>query len=156
VLIAVVSDTHREIYYMEKVLKKIANADVLIHLGDYDSDAESLAARFKGKALWVRGNCDFSSTAKSELLIELAGKKIFITHGHRYDVKYGLARLQYKAEETGADIVLFGHTHKSLVEYQGGVWFINPGSASEARDACESIAFIKIDEHGINPGIEPI
>jgi putative phosphoesterase len=154
VLIAVVSDTHRDSYAIEKVLKKVGNADVLIHLGDNVEDAYEISKHFKGRTLFVRGNCDFGAAAKSEAVEILEGKTIFITHGHRYEVKYGLNSINFKAQEVGADIVLFGHTHRSLLEFEGGIWFINPGSASEARDKSESIAFIKIDERGISPSIE--
>ena len=40
----------------------------------------------------------------------LRGKKIFITHGDLYGVKYGMTNIYYKGKEVGADIVLFGHS----------------------------------------------
>lgn len=155
-LIAVVSDTHRDSHSIEKVIRKVEKADMLIHLGDNNCDAEEISKRFKGRVISVKGNCDFSSAGNSELLEEIAGKKMLITHGHSYGVKYGLTRLLFRAQEVNADIVLFGHTHISLVEYVSGIWFINPGSASEARDNHESIAFIKIDKEEICPIIELI
>jgi uncharacterized protein len=153
VLIAVVSDTHRDTYCINKILKKVEKADVLIHLGDNISDVEEIERNYKGKILAVRGNCDFGSMAKSELLEEIGGKKIFITHGHKYDVKYGLSKLLYRAEELGANIALYGHTHISSVEYERGVWLINPGSVGDARDGCESFALIEIGDRGIHTSI---
>lgn len=150
-LIAVVSDTHRDSYAVNKVLKKIGNADVLIHLGDNVRDAVDLSQKFKGRTIYVKGNCDFSPSMKAERVEEIAGKKIFITHGHNFGVKFGLSRLRERAEFEGAHIALYGHTHVSSIVYEGGIWFINPGSAWEGRDGSESIAMIEIKEGKINP-----
>lgn len=155
-LVAVVSDTHRDSHSIEKVLKKIEHAEVLIHLGDNDSDAEELSRKFNGRVIAVRGNCDFGSATESELVEEIGGKRFFITHGHRYDVKYGLTRLLFKAQEVNAEIALFGHTHIAMIERGQGIWFINPGSASESRRGSESIAFITIDGQDVKPSIELI
>ena len=155
-LLAVVSDTHRDSYQIEKVMKKIALADVLIHLGDNVSDAEAMKLKFKGRVINVRGNCDFGSSEGSELVEEIDGVRIFLTHGHKYDVRNGIQRLRYKAEEENIQIVLFGHTHISMVSYEYGVWFVNPGSASEARDSFESIAMIEIDHKKIHANIVAI
>ena len=37
-IVAVVSDTHRKMTYIEKVKKVIQEADILIHLGDNTDD----------------------------------------------------------------------------------------------------------------------
>jgi putative phosphoesterase len=58
----------------------------------------------------------------------LGGKRFFFTHGHVYDVKYGLYRLDLAAREYQADIALFGHTHVPYEEYADGLYLFNPGS----------------------------
>jgi uncharacterized protein len=153
VLVAVISDTHGDKHNIDKIIPKLEKAEVLIHLGDYHRDLSGIENKFKGKIIGVKGNCDFAMGLESETLEIIEGKRFFITHGHRYDVKYGIHRLQYRAEELEADIVLYGHTHISSVEYEGGIWFINPGSVGEARDAFESFALIEISDNGVNPTI---
>ena len=37
------------------------------------------------------------------------------------------------AKENGADIVMFGHSHKPVIEKSGDVTVINPGSISRPR-----------------------
>lgn len=155
-LIAVVSDTHRNNYALDQVLKNIEAAEILIHLGDNIQDADYLKRMFKGKVINVRGNCDILDSVKSETIEVIDGKKIFITHGHNYDVKYTILNLKYKALEVGADIVLFGHSHVSMIEYEEGIWFINPGSASIPRDNCKSIALINVKNNEIIPSIRKI
>ena len=59
-----------------------------------------------------------------------AGKTVYMTHGDRFRVSYGLDRLKYRAEEQHADIAMFGHTHVPLLEMSGRPWIMNPGSLS--------------------------
>lgn len=150
-LIAVVSDTHRDSYTIKEVLKKIEKADLLIHLGDNVSDAVELSSKFKGRTIYVKGNCDYAPSVPSELVEEIEGKRFFITHGHNYGVKQSIGLLKQKAEQEGAHIALYGHTHISSVIYEGGIYFINPGSPYEPRDRSETIAMIEIKDGKINP-----
>jgi putative phosphoesterase len=82
----------------------------------------------------LKGNCDFGD-GETEGFIELAGKKIFFTHGHTYSVKndYDYSTLRDKGRSMGADIVLFGHTHKPFSDYRNNIYFLNPGSARDGR-----------------------
>ena len=41
--------------------------------------------------------------------------------------------LVYAAQEQGATLALFGHTHRCLYEEAGGVKVINPGTAGRGR-----------------------
>ncbi|MFL0268535.1 metallophosphoesterase [Candidatus Clostridium radicumherbarum] len=147
--IAVLSDSHRHSYELNHALKQIVAADLIIHLGDNVEDVEVLRKGYKGSIINVRGNCDFSAFVPSERLEELNGKKVFITHGHKYGVKSDLLRLKYKAKEVGADIVLFGHTHEAVELYEEGIWFINPGSLALPRNRYKSYALLNIDKDDI-------
>ena len=63
----------------------------------------------------------------NDVLESVEESRVFVTHGHRYDVKMTLLNLSYKAKETGADFVFFGHTHTAGVEQQDGVIYCKPG-----------------------------
>ena len=152
-ILAVVSDTHKKKSQIRKVLNKIKNADVLIHLGDNSEDVEDMMMEFNKPIYSVRGNCDFSLRSPSERVEIIEGKKFFLTHGHRYSVKDSLMKLEYRALEIGADIVLYGHTHVANIEFNNGIWFINPGSAAVSRGQFNSIAFIEIKDGVITPSI---
>ena len=149
--IGVISDTHRNASCIEELEGKIKALDVLIHLGDNVDDITLIRKYYKGRIINVKGNCDFSTSTPYDMLEEVGGKKIFLTHGHRYSVKEGLAKLSYKAFETGANIVLYGHTHIGKIDFEGGIWYINPGSASEPRDGARSFAIIDIVGESIEP-----
>ena len=144
--IAVVSDTHRLSNHIKLAKKLIKNADVLIHLGDVTDDLDELTDGFNGEVYAVRGNCDFSRKYPKEQLLVLDGKKIFITHGDTYGVKYGLTEIFFRAKEINADIVLFGHTHQRFIAEEEGILFMNPGSVSLPRYLGKSLGFIILEE----------
>jgi len=151
--IGVISDTHRNASCIEQLEGKIKALDVLIHLGDNVDDVASIQKYYSGRIINVKGNCDFSTSTPNDRVEDIGGKRIFLTHGHKYNVKEGLLKLRYKAQETGSDIVLYGHTHMGEVDFEEGIWYINPGSASEPRDGAPSFAIIDIKGDSIEPYI---
>lgn len=128
--IAVISDSH----YNENSIKLIENhlkeVNILLHCGDGAPDIKHIKEFFNGEIYAVRGNCDISLEYPLERIIEVMGKRIFITHGHRYNVKSEYNTIFYKAKEVNADIVLFGHTHKAMISNYDDLSIMNPGSIS--------------------------
>ena len=101
-----------------------------IHLGDLMDDAEEVAQHYpKLPFCMVPGNCDGWTTAPVKKQIVLDGKSILLSHGHRWGVKSGYAAALADARAAGADILLFGHTHRAVCEQQeDGLWMMNPGA----------------------------
>lgn len=128
--IAFIGDTHKNKYSINLALKKIneLKADIVIHLGDCIDDIEVIKAGFQGEVLGVVGNCDCTSRFPNNQVIDINRKKIFFTHGDLYGVKNSLSSILYKGEEVGADIILFGHTHISMMEEVNNIILMNPGS----------------------------
>lgn len=129
---AVFSDTHRKTASMLETIGR-CRPDMVIHLGDHDSDTEDIRRMFPEIPLFsVCGNCDFCATAPERDIVNIGPVKAFISHGHLYNVKYiGPQRLAYAAMEAGAKIAMFGHTHVPMAEQMGEVLVINPGSAGK-------------------------
>ena len=97
---------------------------------------EAIAAYFPSLDLrYVRGNCDAYSRSDAEenLLFNADGVRIFMTHGHRYNVKLGYESLANAAHFSGAQLALFGHTHEADFLRMGDVTLFNPGSAGMGR-----------------------
>ena len=120
---------------IEEAIRRQPRADAVIFLGDGLSDAE-LASECHPEISWyaVRGNCDFHSTFRGSpapkcAMTVLGGRKIVYTHGDMFGVKGGIGGLISLARESGADIVLYGHTHEQREDYIDGVYYVNPGSA---------------------------
>lgn len=126
----ILSDSHRDLKNMRRLLE-ISCPSAVFHLGDHDSDATMLAKEFPNIPFYcVCGNCDsLCPTAPTELVTELAGVRIFATHGHKYNVKSGMMSLVMSARQAEAQLVLFGHTHQPMYEEHNGVHYLNPGSA---------------------------
>jgi putative phosphoesterase len=133
--ILVVSDSHgltKELGALKERHRE--DVDLMIHCGD-----SQLMADDKEMAgfVAVRGNCDFDSRYPLDRLEEIAGKKVYVTHGHKYSVKTTLMKLHYRAREVQADIVCFGHSHILGAEMIDGVLFLNPGSILLPRERRE-------------------
>ena len=131
--ILIFSDSHGDISLCTSVVTKIG-ADMIIHAGDHAVDAQRLEKIFPDIPVkYVKGNCDFSS-APSELSFYLPeNKKIYVTHGHIYNVKSSYLSLELKSREENADLVIFGHTHIPYYLNTGETIFVNPGSIKSSR-----------------------
>ena len=144
---AVFSDTHSNTALMVEAVAR-CRPDLIIHLGDHSRDTAILREKFPEIPLYsVRGNCDIGSTAPDRDIVPLGSVKAFITHGHLYNVKYGmLDSLVYAAQEQGAKIAMFGHTHEADYEEMGGVKVINPGTAGAGRKL--TYALVEVYDNG--------
>lgn len=127
--IAVFSDTHGQTGNMLDAIRR-HRPEAVFHLGDYSRDALNIEREFPNTPLYaVRGNCDFASQAEELLCVTLGGIRFFLSHGHRYGVKTGLAALIEAAREYKPQTVVFGHTHKAYFDCRHGMYLINPGAA---------------------------
>lgn len=129
--ILIVSDSHR---WTEEVAaiknKHQTEVELMIHCGDSElSEDHQEMSGF----ITVRGNCDYDQRFPEEAVVDIAGHKLLVTHGHLHAVKSTLMRLYYRAREVGANIVLFGHSHMLGMEQIDDILFINPGSIKLPR-----------------------
>ncbi len=143
--IGIVSDTHGMKKYIDKTIPYLKDCDLIIHAGDNFSDSKYIHSATNVGILAVRGNCDFDNV-EDELIFNVEDKNIFLCHGDRYSVEYGLSQIEDKAKSVGADIVVFGHTHVPLEVEKDDIIYINPGSTSlprEVKDRSFKIMYIE-------------
>lgn len=133
--ILVLSDTHGYLSNARDVLNRIGKyMNGVIHLGDHASDARDLQTEYPTLPFYiVRGNNDFGEKAPDASVLNVYGKKLLFTHGHKQQVYWSYDTISYWAEEQGADVVLFGHTHSPVNEQKGSLLVFNPGSISMPR-----------------------
>jgi uncharacterized protein len=146
----IVSDSHgltEELVCLKK--RHGHETDLLIHCGD--SELSTNAEELSG-FVTVRGNMDFLGKEFPNEAIEMLGDKcIYITHGHLYDVKMSYISLAYRAEETGAAIACFGHSHVAEAFEREGMIFINPGSLRLPRGTVEkTYAILDVGEKQVS------
>ena len=115
-------------------------------LGDGERDFRALQERFPAVSYYaVRGNCDPRSELSAALVCAVGGVRIFVAHGHLYQVKYesALETLAAAAVEAGADLALFGHTHCPTLEQRCGITLLNPGSIGRAVYPSYAVLFLE-------------
>jgi|WetSurMetagenome_2_1015567.scaffolds.fasta_scaffold06930_2 uncharacterized protein len=133
--IVVMSDTH--LNYATDELKTICTrfcdgADLVIHLGDW---ARGCILEFMETYPLeaVCGNMD------DQMIRErLPAKKVIRAGGFRIGIAHGWGsgldlQERLRGEFQGVDAVLFGHTHRPLVQQENGVLLFNPGSVFMGR-----------------------
>lgn len=143
--VLVISDIHGSSYYAEKIKEIVTreNPDKIILLGDlyYHGPRNDLTQEYapmkvaevlnslKDKLLVVKGNCDAEvdemiSDFKFEdhLLLDINGKKIYFTHGHKYNIE----NIPYEDFQ----VLIYGHIHQGFIQEKEGYLFANPGSIS--------------------------
>ena len=144
----ILSDTHGHADRIMELLERPAvRPDAILFAGDGVRDFHYLSLPCPLYA--VRGNNDMmispvnGDLLKNDLLLDMEGCRILLTHGHLYGVKANNTRLLLHAIQRHADVVIFGHTHNRYQEYIpagediGGVvtnrpmWLFNPGSLGD-------------------------
>lgn len=143
--VLIISDTHGIQKNLNRVLEIERPYGQVIHLGDIEGDEGYLEAAAGCPVAAVRGNNDYFSDLPQEQMLEVAGRRIFLTHGHYYYVAAGVEHLIKEALGRGADMVMFGHTHRPLIRQEGKLYVINPGSLSYPRQEGRKPSYIVMD-----------
>ena len=128
--ILITSDIHNNLDFFLEISRKYKDC-TKINLGDRGIDISILREL---DYICVDGNCD-QNISVSEQILNIDNKKIFITHGHNYNVKSSMLNLYYKAKSLGVDYVFFGHTHFQTNFVYDNIIFINPGAIKDNHAA---------------------
>ncbi|RKQ37933.1 metallophosphoesterase [Oceanobacillus halophilus] len=131
--VLIVSDSHGLTEEINRI-KRRHHVNEMIHCGDseLDFDSDELSGFRK-----VAGNCDFDLKFPNEEVITIEGLTFFVTHGHLHNVKSNVMNLSYRAQEVGANVICFGHTHIAGAEQVDQQLFVNPGSIRLPRNRPE-------------------
>jgi len=140
VQVAIISDTHARLD--PRIKKIIDHSDIAIHAGDIcNADILQSMQPKSGKVIAVAGNNDQPSIwpeHQQHLLsqlpeidfLDLPGGRVVIEHGHKYDrIKPSHDEMR-KAYPT-ARLIVYGHTHRKVIDDFQVPWVVNPGAAGE-------------------------
>ncbi len=130
--VIIVSDTHKKNDNYFKVVQ-MHKPDMVIHCGDVEGGEYAITNAAGCPVHIVLGNNDFFSELPRELELEIASRKVWVTHGHNYYVSVGNERIKQEAIARGMDIVIYGHTHRPVVDIEDDIIAVNPGSLSYPR-----------------------
>ena len=143
--ILVVSDTHGFNDNLMEVLEREKNISWMLHLGDLEGSEHMIENTAPCPVTMVAGNNDYFTTAPMEAVVQFGKYRIFMTHGHKYGVNYGMLRLKMAARERRCKIAIYGHTHRPCIDEEGGITIINPGSLTYPRQADRRPSYIVMD-----------
>ena len=83
----------------------------------------------------VAGNNDYFAKEPATRVFEEQVMKFLLTHGNQHGVRYGSDGLRSIAVQNGCQVVIYGHTHCRSLNFENGVWYLNPGSIALPRDS---------------------
>lgn len=148
--VLIVSDTHRKDDNFYKVLEQEKPLDMVVHCGDAEGSEYSFREAAGCELEIVSGNNDFFSDLEKEREFMIGSYKIWLTHGHNYCVSMDNQALKEEAVSRGVDIVMYGHTHKPVVDRDKNIIAVNPGSLTYPRQDGRKPSYILMEIGGEN------
>jgi putative phosphoesterase len=127
--IGLISDTHGLL--RPSVHSALEGVELILHAGDVGGDEILHELGAIAPVLAVQGNTDPAGhpALPPMQMLEIGGLRIHVSHGDELGVPTPAKLLAaYKA-----DVIVYGHTHKPLVERSGDRLVVNPGSAGARR-----------------------
>lgn len=143
--LGVISDTHGML--RPRVREVFRDVDRIVHCGDVGSPQILDQLALLAPVSVAYGNTDgFEVRARGSKVVrlEVDGRITVALHGDQFGMPTpGVL----KGEFPDADIILFGHTHKPLIEQLGAaVTVMNPGAAGAVRCGCRpSVGILELD-----------
>jgi hypothetical protein len=127
-LVGLISDTHGLV--RPEVFQALHGVEQILHAGDV-GDEVLIQLRAIAPVSAVFGNTDAPGTPGlvKSLQLELGGLTIHVSHGH----ELGAPTPEKLIQRYNTDVIVFGHTHKPLVERVGRQLVVNPGAAGPRR-----------------------
>jgi putative phosphoesterase len=133
------------------LINLIEESDLLIHAGDFVSRAvyDELSDIKRLEA--VHGNMDemaLKNLLPQRKVVEIENVRIGIIHEAALSLQ-DTTGARYMAKEMGADILIFGHIHKPVIE-KSDVLLVCPGSPTAPRLSEPSAVELRIDKSSIS------
>ena len=149
-LIGVISDTHipaRARGLPSRVLELFEGADLILHAGDFIDDSVLKELNALAPTRGVLGNCDsvgLAAVLPHTASIESGGTQIGMIHDSGPTDR---RRERMLKAFPGHRVVVFGHSHRPVIDDDGSLMLLNPGSACDPRWAkVPTVAMLRIEE----------
>jgi uncharacterized protein len=141
--VGLISDTHG--LMRPEALLALDSVDLILHAGDVGGVSILRELERFAPVHAVHGNTDDPAFGlPAHVSLTLGGLRVTVTHGH----ELGSPAPMTLAARYAADVIVYGHTHKPLVERAMHALVVNPGAAGPRRfNLRPSIGLLHI-EHG--------
>jgi uncharacterized protein len=126
-----------------EALAALAGVDVILHAGDVGSLNVLRELEHIAPTQAVLGNVDDEAFGlPPELNLSVSGMTLHVSHGH----ELGSPTPERLVNRYRADVVIYGHTHKPLIQQVGRTLVVNPGAAGPRRFNLQpSVALLSIE-----------
>ncbi len=135
-MIGILSDTHDNLNRVREAVRLFndAGCDLVIHAGDFVAPFTVDELRnLKAPIRAVFGNCDGERAGLTRAFQGLGEIReepfAFLYGGLRFAVAHRDSLVDRLVQAKTSDVVVFGHTHRPLVETRDGILLVNPGEA---------------------------
>ena len=141
-LIGLIADTHG--LMRPEALQALAGVDLILHAGDVGGGAVLEALRAIAPVHAVYGNVDLlDGTLVPAIDLVVEGVRVHVSHGH----ELGSPTPERLAARYAADVIVFGHTHRAVVQNVGDTLVVNPGAAGPRRFNLQpSVGLLRLPE----------
>jgi uncharacterized protein len=139
--VGLISDTHGLL--RPDVFDVFDGVEMILHAGDVGGRDILTQLRAIAAVHAVYGNSDRPGEPglAGSLDLSLEGVSVHVSHGH----ELGRPTPANLAAAYTADVIIYGHTHKALIERVHGALIVNPGAAGPRRfDVKPSVALLTI------------
>jgi putative phosphoesterase len=128
-LIGLISDTHGLL--RPEVFAALSGVDAILHAGDVGGHSilRELAAIAPVNAVYGNTDTPGDPSLAASINLDVEGVSVHVSHGH----ELGSPTAAKLLTRYSADVLIFGHTHKPLVERSGARLVVNPGAAGPRR-----------------------
>jgi uncharacterized protein len=140
--VGLISDTHGLI--RPEALRALAGVELILHAGDVGGVAIITALEAIAPVRAVLGNTDAAESGLQErAVLTLGTLRVHVSHGH----ELGSPAPERLLAQYDADVIVYGHTHRPLVQRSGGRLVVNPGAAGPRRfHVRPSVAILEISD----------
>jgi len=142
--------------------------DAIVHGGDVSGVRTGTSGRLLAPCILkkladiapvhaVRGNVDKACDhLPLELHLRRGNHQLWVHHSHIHCMRLPLHTSTDEAlKKSGADIVIFGHSHVPSAKIHDGILFVNPGSAGPQRHSLPvCCALLRLGPQGSKPQVE--
>jgi putative phosphoesterase len=151
--VGLISDTHGLL--RPQVHQVFAGVSRILHAGDVCGDEILAELALIAPVQAVFGNCDdpWDPQLRESLDVTIGGLRIHVQHGH----ELGRPRPAQVAAAYDADVCVYGHTHRQVVERVDGRLIVNPGAAGPRRfDLVPCVAILTIADAAADVELVPL
>ena len=140
-LVGLISDTHGLL--RPEVFDVFHGVELILHGGDVGGRDILTQLHAIAPVRAVYGNVDRPGEPglAQSLDLSLGGLTVHVSHGH----ELGSPTPEKLAAAYTADVIVYGHTHKALIDRVHGALIVNPGAAGPKRfDVQPSVALLTL------------